>query len=163
TLGLDGGTVSLAVIARAGDGSPLAPIVLLPRFGGLGPLAADAAALLPALLDTLEARLPQPRPAAAGAPLAVAAASGPPGAGAPRSAAHPAAVGALAGGDGLAVLAQADFPPAIVRLWQIAGLPGTVTATASGVSLAASFDSVAVAVDAGWGATPTVRLRIDGL
>ena len=164
TLGLDGGTVSLAVIPRAGDGSPLASIVLLPRFGGLGPLAAGAAALLPALLDALESRLPQPRPAAADALLAVADAVGVHGGpGDPSFAAHTATIRALAGGDGLAVLAQADLPPAIVRLWQIAGLPGMVTATASGVSLAASFDAVAVAVDAGWGPTPTVRLRIDGL
>jgi large repetitive protein len=164
TLGLDGGTVSLAVAPRAGDGSTLAPIVLLPRFGGLGPLAAGAAALLPALLDALEARLPQPHPAVADALLAIADAVGVHGGpGDPSFAAHTATIRALAGGDGLAVLSQANLPPAIVRLWQIAGLPGTVTATASGVSLAAGFDAVTVAVDAGWGATPTVRLRFGGL
>jgi hypothetical protein len=162
-LGIDGGTVSLAVTPRGADGAPLAPIVLLPHFGGLGPLVSDAAALLPALLDALEARLPQPRPPAAQAVLAVADAVGIHGGPNPTFAAHTATIRALASDNGLSVLAQANVPAAVVNLWHIAGLPGTIAATASGVTLSADFDEVTVAVDAGWGASPTVRLRLDGL
>jgi hypothetical protein len=164
TLGLEGTAVSLAITPRGGDGAPLAPIVLLPRFGGLGPLVADAAALLPALLDTLEARLPEPRPAVADAVLAVADAVGIHGGpGDPSFAAHTATIRELAGGGGLDVLAQADLPTAIAKLWEVAGLPGTATPTDGGVSVAATFGDVEVAVDTAWGATPTVRLRVDGL
>lgn len=164
TLGLDGGTVSLAVTPRGPDGSPLAPIVLLPRFGGLGPLAADAAALLPAVLDKLEAELPQPVPAVAAAVLAVADAVGIHGGpGDPTFAAHTATLKALASGDGLDVLAQAGLPAAVVQLWQIAGLPGTATAAADGVHVAATFGVVTVAVEAGWGAAPAALVRVDGL
>ena len=76
-LGFDHATVSLTITPRTAAGPPLEPIVLLPLFGGLGPLAADAVqALLPALLDALVARLPDPRSALASAVLAVADAAG---------------------------------------------------------------------------------------
>ena len=164
TLDVDGGTVSLAVTPRGPDGSPLAPIVLLPRFGGLGPLAADAAALLPAVLDKLEAELSQPHPAVADAVLAVADAVGIHGGpGDPSFTAHTATIKALAGGDGLDNLAQAGLPAAVVQLWHVAGLPGTVTAAAGGVSVAATFGDVTVAVNAGWGAAALARVRIGGL
>ena len=163
-LGLDQGTVSLALTPTAG-GQPLAPIVLLPEFGGLGPLAADAAgALLPALLDELVDRLPTPRPALADAVLAVADAVGIHGGpGDPSFAAHVPQLRALAGPDGLDALTSAGLPAAITQLWQVAGLPGTITGTASGVAAHATIDGVDVTVEAGWGATPLVRLRVDGL
>jgi hypothetical protein len=165
TLGLDHGTVSLAVTPFAPGGQALAPIVLLPHFGGLGPLAAGAAALLPALLDALEARLPQPRPAVASTVLAVANAVGIHGGANPTFAAHTEQIRALAGAGGLGVLAaaQAQLPAAIGQLWTAAGLPGTMAATASGVSAHAVVAGIDFTVDAGWAGTPTVRLLVHGL
>jgi hypothetical protein len=166
TLGLDNGTVSLAVVPHTPAGQALAPIVLLPHFGGLGPLAADAAALLPALLDALEARLAQPRPAVAAAVLAVADAVGIHGGpGTPSFAAHTEQIRALASGDGMAVLAaaQSRLPTAIGQLWTAAGLPGTITTTPSGVSAHATVAGIGLTVDAGWAGTPRVELLVEGV
>lgn len=164
-LGYAGGALSLAITPTSASGTALAPIVLLPRFGGLGPLAADAAsALLPAVLDALEARLPQPAPPLATAVLAVADAAGIHGGPGDASfAAHTGQLRELAGSGGITALAAAGLPAAVAQLWQAAGLPGTVTQAPGGVTVQAAAGPVTATVEAGWGTTPAVRLRIDGL
>jgi hypothetical protein len=164
-LGYAHGTVSLAITPTSAAGAALAPILLLPRFGGLGPLAADAAsALLPAVLDALEARQPTPRPPLAEAIFAVADAIGVHGgASDPSFAAHTDALQALAGPGGLTALAATGLPAAVAQLWQVAGLPGTVTQAPSGVTVQSSTGPITATIELGWGSTPVARLRIDGL
>ena len=167
TLGLDAGAVSLSLAPRPkGAGAPLSPIVLLPRFGGLGPLAADAAqALLPAVLDAIVAQLPATRPPLANAALAVADALGIHGGpGDPSFAAHGAALRALAQPGALQTLAATALPGAVVALWTAAGLPGTLSADGqTGVRWAGNVAGATAGARVGWATTLGVALNVDGL
>ena len=171
-LGLDGSAVSLVVTPRPPDGGPaLAPIVLLPHFGGLGPLAASAAqALLPAVLDALVAQLPSLGPARDSAATLGAAAlevadalgihGGP---GDPSFAAHVAQLRALTEPEALATLSTERLPSAIAAVWTAAGLPGTVSAAGAGVAWQATVAGAAATMTVGWGAAPAVAVAVDGL
>ena len=143
-------------------GGAAEPIVLLPRFGGLGTAGGRRRRRAAAgLLDALVARLPDPRP-----PRRPPCSCGrrcprcPRWAGDASFAGHSATSPRRWPSDGIAVLAQDR--PARRQSRGSGRSPGcrdSVTATASGVSLAVGFGRLDLAVDAGWGGTPTVRLR----
>jgi hypothetical protein len=166
SFGFDAGAVSLSVTPRPpGGGPPLAPIVLLPRFAGLGPLAADAAqALLPAALDAVVAQLPAPLPAVAQATLAVADALGiHGGTGDPTFAAHGPQLQTLAASGSLESLAASGLPGAVVALWHAAALPGAVTAAGNGVQWSGSVAGGTGGVRVGWASDLAVTVSIDGI
>ena len=167
TLGLVSGAVSLSITPRPPGGGPaLAPIMLLPRFGGLGPLAADAAqALLPAVLDAIAGQLPAPMPPLADAALSVADALGLHGGPAdPSFAAHAAQLRVLAQPGALSDLAATSLPGALVSLWTTAGLPGTLSADGQdGVRWAGTIAGATAGVRVGWAAGLGISVSIDGL
>ena len=164
--GLADGTVSLAVTPRPpGGGAPLAPIVLLPHFGGFGPLAADAAeSLLPGALDALVGELPTPLPPIAAAALALADALGIHG-GTPDTSfsAHGAQLRALAAAGSLESLAASALPGAIQALWTAAALPGAVTAAGNGIQWSGMVGTATAGVRVGWASDLGILLSVDGL
>jgi hypothetical protein len=168
TLGLDAGQVSLSIAPRptAGGGSPLPEIVLLPRFGGLGPLAVAAAeALLPAVLDAIVDQLPLQQSLLADAALAVADALGIHGGTPdPSFAAHGEQLRALAQPGALENLVATALPGAIASLWTAAGLPGTLSADApAGVRWAGGIAGATAGARVGWAADLGVGIEVDGL
>ena len=165
--GLEAGAVSLSLTPQLAGGAAVAPITLLPRFGGLGPLAADAAeALLPAVLDALVADLPSPNSGLAGAALAVADALGLHGGSSdPSFTAHAAQIRALTQPGALSSLQTTTLPTALSTVWQAAGLPGILTPGAGGAGVGWSdvIAGATVTASLGWGTQPALSVGVDGL
>ena len=150
--GLDDGEVALSVTPTVG-GTRLARIDLLPRFGGFGPLASDAATtLVPIVLDALVDALPTPHPPVVTAALSIAEAldlhGGP---GDPTFAGHMAQLRALGQPGAFERLTATGLPQALAAAWEAADLPGAITPATDAASWSGSVAGAAAGVSFGWG------------
>jgi hypothetical protein len=143
--------VRLALTPQGGT-----PITLLPRFGGFGQLAGNAAALLPSLLDELDQRIPASAIKTAvlnvATPLDLYDAGG-------GFAAHQTQIAALVQPGALAALGSraSAAVPQITALLNALTLPGNVTADGTIVV----WTAPGIEVRGGWGTGgPEVRVRV---